>query len=87
MKTSKLVAVILIFAALVLSVALNPSADQHREKIKQVVSGRSQLEGILGVGQLTAFASRYKSIGVASYTTLNDQVVSFGIFGMVFVVD
>ena len=87
MHKSKLISIILVFSALILSVVLNPSPDQHRDKIKQVIAERSQIEGILGIGQLTAFASRYKSVGVASYTTLNNKVISFGIFGMVFVSD
>lgn len=74
-------------AALVLSFLLNPSADQHREKIRESIAQRSQLESMLGVGQLTAFASRYTSVGVASYTTVNDKMTSFGLFGMVFFID
>jgi hypothetical protein len=42
---------------------------------------------ILGIGHLTSFASRYHSLGVASYTTVNDKLTSVGAFGIVFVPD
>ena len=64
---------------------LNPSAEQHREKIKQSIAERSPLAGALGIGALTAFTSTYHPLGVASYTTVNDRTVSIGAFGMVFV--
>jgi len=72
---------------LVLAIALNPSAERHRAKIKQAIAEHSQLEKVLGVGVLTAFASRYHSVGVGSYTTLNEKVTSVGAFGMVFVAE
>ena len=72
-------------AVLALAFLLNPSADKHREKIKVAVAERSQLERLLGIGQLTSFASRYHSLGVASYTTVGDEVVSVGAFGLVVV--
>lgn len=78
-----------IVAASVLALAfiLNPSPDRHRAKIKEVIEERSQLAGVLGIGSLTAFASTYHSLGVASYTTVNERTISFGAFGMVFVSD
>jgi hypothetical protein len=74
-------------AAVVLAFVLNPSADRHREKIKEAIAERSQLEKLLGIGHLTSFASRYHSLGVASYTTVNDKLTSVGAFGIVFVPD
>jgi uncharacterized membrane protein YdcZ (DUF606 family) len=64
---------------------LNPSPDQHRAEIRKAIAERSQLAGLLGIGALTAFASTYHPLGVASYTTVNGQTVSIGAFGMVFV--
>lgn len=87
MKSNKIRAGIIILVILMLSFALNPSAEKHRKKIQQTTSDNSQLEKFLGVGQLKAFASRYESIGFASYTTINDEVTSIGVFGMVFVID
>lgn len=72
---------------IVLAVVLNPSAEKHREKIREAIAERSQLERVLGIGHLTSFASRYHSFGVGSYTTVNDKVTSIGAFGMVFVAD
>jgi len=85
---SKSVIALLVVVALVASaVLLNPSAERHRARIKQAIAERSQVQKVLGVGQLTAFASRYHSVGVGSYTTVNDKVTSVGAFGMVFVAD
>ncbi|UCV21133.1 hypothetical protein [Ferribacterium limneticum] len=71
--------------AIALAFALNPSAEKHRDKIKTAIAERSQVERVLGIGQLTSFVSQYHSLGVASYTTVNDKVTSIGVFGMVFV--
>jgi len=64
---------------------LNPSPDQHRAEIRTAVAERSPLAAVLGVGALTAFASTYHPLGIASYTTVNGRTVSIGAFGMVFV--
>jgi hypothetical protein len=84
---SKPVSLIIAAVAVILAFVLNPSPDKHREKIKEAIAARSQLEKVLGIGQLTSFASRYHSLGVASYTTVNDKVTSIGAFGVVFVSD
>ena len=84
---SKPATLIVAIAAVILAFVLNPSADRHREKIKEAIAERSQLEKLLGIGHLTSFASRYHSLGVASYTTVNDKVTSVGAFGIVFVPD
>lgn len=76
---------IAIAIAIALAFALNPSAEKHRDKIKTAIAERSQVERILGIGQLTSFVSQYHSLGVASYTTVNEKVTSIGVFGMVFV--
>jgi hypothetical protein len=79
------VAIIGVLSVLVLALALNPSPEQHRAKIKAVIAERSPISGALGIGSLTAFASTYHSLGVASYTTANDKTVSVGAFGVVVV--
>ena len=71
-------------AIVALAFVLNPSPDQHRAKIKEAIAERNQLAGMLGLGALAAMASAYHPLGVASYTTVNDRVVSVGALGMVF---
>ncbi len=63
----------------------NPSPEQHRSKIKEAIAERSPLAGVLGIGALTAFTSAYHPLGVASYTTVNERVVSIGALGLVYV--
>lgn len=75
-------------AAIVLAaLVLNPSAERHRNQIKEAIAERSPLAGMLGMGALAAFASNYHSLGVASYTSIHGKTVSVGVLGMVFVMD
>jgi hypothetical protein len=69
-------------AVFVAAIALNPPLARGRSSRP---AERSPIAGALGLGALTAFVSTYHSWGVASYTTANDQVLSVGAFGMVFV--
>lgn len=69
----------------VLAFVLNPGPEAHREQLKKTVAARSQVAGLLGVGHLAAFVSNYRTLGVASYSTVNDRVVTYGAFGLVFV--
>lgn len=87
MKKGLMIPVLIALLLLVLAFALNPSPEQHRAKIKAEVSNRSPLAGALGLGALQAFVSSYHSLGVLSYTKMGDKTLSFGVFGMVFVLD
>ncbi len=84
-NAGKVIAVI--FAVLVAALFLNPSAERHRNQIRDSIAERSPLAGLLGLGALTAFASNYHSIGIASYTSIHGRTVSVGLLGMVFVID
>jgi len=59
--SKSLTSLIVVAVVLVAAIALNPSADRHREKIKVAFGERSQLEKLLGVGHVAAFASKYHS--------------------------
>lgn len=74
-------------ASVVLALVLNPSPERHRASIKERIAQRSQLAALLRLGDLTAFVSHYHSLGVASYTTANDRVLSVGALGVVFVLE
>ena len=65
-------------AIVALAFVLNPTPEQHRAKIRSVISERSAVAKAFGVGALTAFVSTYSSLGVASYTTVNGRTVSLG---------
>lgn len=80
-KTTAIVLAVIV----VLAFLLNPSPDRHREKISSTVAERNPIAGMFGVGAITALASGYYSLGLASYTKANDRVVSVGFMGMVFV--
>ena len=85
MKSKPFTAVVILVAVLVLAAVLNPSPERHRASIKEAIGDRSPVARLFGVGSLAAFASRYHSIGLASYTTAGDRTLSVGALGMVFV--
>lgn len=70
-----------------LAVFLNPSPERHRDSIKARIAERSELAALLHLGDLVAFVSTYHSLGVASYTVVNDRTLSVGALGMVFALD
>lgn len=80
-KTIAIAAVVI----LVLAFVLNPSPDRHREKIRADIAERNPIAGLFGMGAVTAFASGYHSLGIASYTKFDDRITSVGFMGMVFV--
>ena len=85
MSKSKTLSLLILVIAVALAFLLNPSPEKHRAEIKKAMAERSELAKIFGIGSLTAFASTYHSLGVASYTTVGDKKISFGMFGMIFV--
>lgn len=87
MAKSSLLPIVLTVGAIALAFPLNPSAEKHREKITEAISARSQVERLLGIGHVASFVSQYHSLGVASYSTINNKLISIGAYGMVFVTD
>jgi hypothetical protein len=85
MNRTALVSAALAAALTAAAFSLNPSAELHRTRIKEAIAERSPLASALGIGALTAFTSTYHTLGVASYTRVNERTVSVGAFGMVFV--
>ncbi len=86
MLKASVVSAVSALVVVALSFWLNPSPKQHRDQIKKVIAERSPVAGMFGLGELTAFTSTYHPLGVASYATANDRVVSIGFMGMVFVI-
>ena len=87
MSKTIVVAAIAALVAVALGFLLNPSPERHREEIRKAMAERSPIAAVLGLGAITAFVSTYHPLGVASYTTVNDRVVSVGAFGMVFFIE
>jgi hypothetical protein len=81
------VSVVVTLIVVALAFALNPSPEKHREEIRKAMAERSPVAALLGLGSLTAFVSTYHPLGVASYTTVNDRVVSVGAFGVVVLIE
>ncbi|MCC6249466.1 MAG: hypothetical protein IT499_17140 [Rubrivivax sp.] len=68
-------------------VALNPSPERHRERIRAAVAERSLLAGLLKLGDVAAFVATYRSFGVASTMKAGERTVSVGAFGYVDVLE
>ncbi len=83
MSRNVVVSTVVALIIVALAFALNPSPEKHREEISRAMAERSPIAAVLGLGALTAFVSIYHPLGVASYTTVNDRVVSVGAFGVV----
>lgn len=83
MSKNVIVSAVVALIVVALAFALNPSPEKHRAEISKAMGERSPLAALLGLGTLTAFVSTYHPLGVASYTTVNDRVVSVGAFGVV----
>ena len=87
MARSAVVSAVVAAAITAAAFLFNPSPEQHRTAIKSAIAERSPLASILGIGALRAFTSAYHPLGIASYTTVNERVVSIGAFGKVYVRD
>jgi hypothetical protein len=86
-KTSATTKLLIIVGLLVSAFVLNPSAERHRTIIKETIAERSQVDRMFGVGPLTAFSSRYHNLYIASYTTVDDELQSVGLFWLVLVAE
>lgn len=87
MARSAVISAIVAAAVTASAFVFNPSPEQHRARIKQVIGERSPVAGALGLGALTAFMSTYHSLGVASYTTVDEDTMSIGALGVVVVLE
>jgi hypothetical protein len=85
MSKTPIVSVLAAAAIVALAFVLNPSPERHRLKIKEAISERSPVAGALGLGSLAGFASSYRSLGVASYTTVGERTLSIGALEIVYV--
>ena len=75
----------IIAAAVVAAFVLNPDEARHDRAIRDDVARQSSLASVLGGGRVMGWLTRYHSVGVASYTEVDGEVVSYGAFGVVFV--
>jgi hypothetical protein len=82
-----LVPLVVAGAVLALAYVLNPSPERHRAEIRQAVGERHAIARVLKLGSVAALASRYHSIGLASYTTAGERMMSIGALGIVHVMD
>ena len=85
MSKKTLTSIIVILLGLVLAMALNPSGERHRQAIRVTEAERSPIAGALGLGALKAIVVEYHSLGIASYTSMDDRVISVGALGFVHV--
>lgn len=85
MSKRSLFTIIAVLAFIVLAMALNPSHERHRQAIREAVAARNPIAGVLGLGALQSLTVEYHSLGIASYTSVDDRVISVGALGFVHV--
>ncbi|MBK7428048.1 MAG: hypothetical protein IPI60_14015 [Saprospiraceae bacterium] len=76
---------ILVIVLMVVAALSNPSHSTHREKIKATFKQDNPLISAVGGGEVFTRLVDYHSYILFSTTTLDDEKVSTGIFGMVWV--
>lgn len=64
----------------------NPSHEKHKEAIRDYIAQQAPIASAFGIGRVAAWATKYESYGVMSKTMDGSNTISFGAFGMVFVV-
>ena len=87
MAKTKLYPLVAAGAVVLAAFLLNPSPERHRATIKEATGERNPIARVFAFGALKALASSYHSLGVASYTTAGDRVLSVGALGVVYVRD
>ncbi|MEJ5989953.1 hypothetical protein WG902_08145 [Ramlibacter sp. PS3R-8] len=85
MSRGRLITFAVLAVVLLVAFATNPSPDRHRVKLREAAGDRNPLARVPGVGVMTELSTGYHSLGVASYTTVGNRIVSWGVFGVVFV--
>ncbi|MFK7932631.1 MAG: hypothetical protein AB8G22_03925 [Saprospiraceae bacterium] len=68
-------------------VVLNPTEDQHKDKINAQVKSDKPLIGSIGGGKLLGALTSYNYYYLFSTTDLEGDQVSFGVLGIVVVED
>lgn len=85
MSKKSLSGIIALLLVVVIGMALNPSLEKHRAAISAAVAERSPIAGALGLGGLVALVPDYHSLGLLSYTTVDERTISVGAFSGVWV--
>ena len=86
MKKNIALFIFLLLIALALVVE-NPTREQHEQKIRAKFSEQNPVSGSLGAGILLSKTLTYEDHHIFSYMTFNNERVSIGVLGMVWVSD
>jgi len=78
----KLVAVLLV--GLILAIT-NPSRERHQQAIRDEITHDHPIASLLGVARIASSLTEYHSFGLFSYTTVDQELVSIGVCGYVWV--
>jgi hypothetical protein len=79
-----LIAVLLVGLILALT---NPSLERHQQAIRDVITHDHPIASLFGLGRIASRLPEYHSFGFFSYTTVDQEVVSIGAVGYVWVKD
>lgn len=82
-KPSSSRAIIFVLAIIALAALSNPPKQRHDKVIREQVRKSHPVLSLFGGGRLASWVAGYHSVGIASYTTIDNEVVTFGAFGIV----
>jgi len=75
----------IILLVLLAALITRPDMEDHKEKINTEFKGENPITGALGAGKLFSGLVEYHDGYLFSYTTFRGEMVSFGLFRLVFV--
>jgi hypothetical protein len=78
--------VVVLLVGLILAIT-NPSRERHQQAIRDVITHDHPIASLFGLGQIASGLPEYHSFGFFSYTTVDQDVVSIGAVGYVWVKD
>ncbi len=76
---------IIALLAAILMVVSNPDQEKHLDAVKNELSGKNALSGVLGRTLLVVTPPSYHSAAIFSYTKRDDKLFTVGILGYVWV--
>lgn len=83
MKNQLLASALITMTTVAAAALTNPDAEAHREKYSQAVTGNNAMASALRLGDLAALGTQYHSLRLASYSVLDEKIVTIGAFGLV----
>lgn len=83
MASKSIRGIVAVLCLVALAVLSNPRKSRHDRAIQRDMKKSHPVASFFGAGSLASAMAEYHSIGVAFYTTLDDEIATVGAFGVV----